>query len=181
MQIDREDGTVRLPNGLEVGPALTQAAFRALPASQNARSEDYGTLPWIHYHLSGGQIDGKDLLVSLCFYDQMLVNVSVTADLYPPGPKDWSKYSLEVEAATKQFHDGLLKRIFGNPSKGGSFLFRRLPERKETLEWPLRWDFSWGSVFSYHDSKGGGTYITVGYGNRKEDASNAYRRRSGAG
>jgi hypothetical protein len=181
MQIDRDNGTVRFPNGLEISPALTQDVFRALPTGSKARSQDYGTLPWIHYHLSGGQIDGKELFVSLCFYDQLLVFVSISADLYPPGPKDWSNYSLEVEAATKQFHDRLLEQLLGNPSKGASFLLGRLPAVKETLERTLRWDFAWGSVFSSHDSKGGGTDITVRYGNRLEEANKAYQRRSAAG
>jgi hypothetical protein len=181
MQIDRENGTVRLPNGLEIGPALTQDAFRALPDSQHARSQEYGTLPWIHYHLPGGHIDGKEILVSLCFYDQLLVSVSLSADLYPPGPKDRSRYSLEVEAATKQFHDCLLEQMLGKPSKAARFPFGRLPDVKETLERRLRWDFPWGSVFSSHDSKGGGTDITVRYGNRVEEANKEYRRRSAAG
>jgi hypothetical protein len=172
-QIDRENGAVNLPNGLEIGPALTQDEFRALPYSHHARSQDHGTLPWIHYQLSGGHIDGKELLASLCFYDQLLVELSVTADLYPPGPKDCSRYSLEVEAATKQFHDSLLDQLLGRPSKGAGVLVYCLPEEQKTLEQPLRWDFPWGSVYSYHDPKGGATYITVGYRNRKIEASGA--------
>lgn len=107
-----------------------------------------------------------------------LLGGTVPEDLYPPGPKDWSRYSLEVEAKTKQFHDRLLEGMFGKPSKGGSFLLGRLPEGPETLERALSWRFPWGAVCSGHDSKGGGTYITVSYGNRHEEASKAYRRRS---
>lgn len=123
---------------------------------------------------------GSFFLVSLCFYDQVLVDVSLTADLYPPGPKDWSSYSLKVEAATKQFHDRLLEAMFGKPTKGGSFFLGRLPEGEATLERPLCWTFPWGTVSSYHDSKGGRTAITVSYGNRKEVAAKAYcsRRRT---
>lgn len=179
MQIDRENGTVRLPSGLEIGPALTQDAFCALPGSGSARKHDHGKLPWIHYRLSGGEVDGKELLASLCFYDQLLVYVSISANLYPPGPNDWSDYSLDVESETKRFHDRLLEEILGSPSDGGSW--SRLPGGQGTLERPLGWRFPWGRVSSSHDSRGGGTYITISYGNRHEEANNAYRRRTGPG
>lgn len=177
MQIDRDNGTVRLFNGLEIDPAMTQDAFRALPAGRDAQPRDYGTHPWIHYQLSGGRIDDHDLIVSLCFYDQMLVYVNMSVDLYPPGPKDWSNYSLDVEAATKQFHDRLLAGMLGEPSTSAAFLPGGMLDAKETLGQPLRWDFAWGAVSSYHDSKGGGTFMTVSYGNRRQEASEAYRQR----
>ena len=180
MQIDRENGTIRLPDGFSISPDLTQDAFRALPVFQAARSTDCGTLPFIHYHLSGGQIEGHELLVGLCFYDQLLIHAQITASFYPPGPNDWSNYSLDVEAATKRYHDALLQRMFGKPSTGESFLFRRLPKGQETLDRPLDWKFPWGSVFSCHDSRGGGTFIRVSYGNRNEEASKAYSQRSKA-
>ena len=108
----------------------------------------------------------------------MLVDVRVTADLYPPGPKDWSNYSLDVEAATKQFHDRLVERTLGSPSDGGSW--RRLPEGQPTLERPIGWRFTWGRASSHHNSRGGGTYITISYGDRKEEANKAYGRRTAA-
>jgi hypothetical protein len=178
MRIASETGIITFANGIEIGPELTQDVFRALPRTHDARSEDHGTPPWIHYYFSGGQIDEKELLVGLCFYDQALVHVNITADLYPPGPNDWSRYSLDVEAVTKHFHDHLLEEMFGKPSKGGNFLFRRLPTGQETLDRPFQWNFSWGNICSYHDSRGGGTYITIGYGNRRVEAERAYRRRS---
>jgi hypothetical protein len=182
MQIDRKSGVVSLPNGLEIGPALTQDGFRVLAHAQQARSQDHGTPPWMHWQLSGGRLEGKELLARLCFYDQLLVSLDLSADLYPPGPKDWSNYSLVVEAETKLFHDRLLEKLLGSPSRGASFFLRRLPDVDVTLELPLRWNFAWGSVSSSHDSKGGGTFFRVAYGNRREEASMAYRRRSaGAG
>src|SRR5437588_616520 len=175
MHIDQLDGTVSLPNGFSISPGLSQDAFRAGPAFTNARSRDYGTLPWIHYHFFDGQVDGKDLLASLCFYDQLLVWVSLSADLYPPGPKAWLTYSLEVEAATKQFHDRLLERMFGKPSERGRVFLPRAPEDDRALQQWLCWRFPWGRVWSSHDFKGGGTDITVTYGNRRDAAGKAYR------
>ena len=174
MHIDRHDGAVGLPNGIRIDPAVSQEQFRNGPASAFARSEDYGTLPWIHYRLRGGEMDGKELLVSLCFYDEMLVEVSMTVDLYPPGAKDWSSYSLAVEAETKRAHDHLLAEMFGDSSRADRLFSSGLAEPDATLQRPLHWTFPWGLVSSVHDSKGGGTFITVNYGNRKEEANKAY-------
>lgn len=176
-EIDEQTGAVRLPNGLHITDALTKDAFLADPIAANARDEDYGTLPWVHYHLAGGEVEGKPLRVSLCFYDQLLVYVSITADLYPPGPKDWSNYSLQVEAATKLFHEKLLHPMFKQRPEGAGLFGSGSPSEKDTLNRPLGWQFAWGTVGSYHDSRGGGTYIHVGYGNRKEECNRAYMKR----
>lgn len=171
------DGTVRAPAGWCAAADLTQDAMLADPAFAGAESRSYGTPPWIHYHLPGGAIEGKPLLASLCFYDQLLVYVSFSADLYPPGPKDWSTYSLEVEAEMKRFHERVLTDMLGKPTRGGGIFTRRPPKGTKTLDEPVSWKFGWGAVGSYHDSRGGGTYMHVAYGNRLEECSRAYRSR----
>jgi hypothetical protein len=181
MEIDPHSGVVTLPSGYPVGPDLSQAAFRADAVGAEARSQDYGTLPWIHYHFSGGQLEGKPLLASVCFYDQLLVSLTLTVDLYPPGPRDWSSYSLEVEAATKEFHDGLLTRTLGKPTQAEPLPLRPQASTPATLTRPLIWSYPWGRVISGHDFKGGGTSITVQYGNRLEEASEAYRTQGASG
>src|SRR5262245_52106761 len=105
MHIDQQSGTITLPNGASISSALTQNEFRTTPEFAHAQSHDCGTLPWIHYQFGGGQIAGKDLLARVCFYDQLLVDVTLAVDHYPPGPRDWSHYSLEIESETKHFHD----------------------------------------------------------------------------
>jgi hypothetical protein len=65
MRIDPATGSITLPNGGEVGPELTQADFLAAERFAGARREDHGTLPWIHYHFSGGRLEGRELLASL--------------------------------------------------------------------------------------------------------------------
>src|SRR5688572_25318733 len=103
MYIDRYTGIVTLPNSYTLGPSLSHEGFRASDVFAHARSN--GTSPWLQYRFSGGHIEGNELLVSLDFYDQMIVSINISADLYPPGVKDWSNYSLDVEAAIKDFHD----------------------------------------------------------------------------
>jgi hypothetical protein len=176
MHIDAHSGAITLPNGFAVTANLTQAAFRESEMFAHARAEQAGTLPWIHYQFSAGHLEGKELLVNLQFYDQMLVSVSVTADLYPPGPKDWSNYSLDVEAATKDFHDRLLERQLG-AAESPQVSAARLTPTQAALARPRNWAFAWGAVASIHDTKGGGTFILVQYGNRREEADRAYRER----
>ena len=174
VHIDQYDGAIRLPNGAAILSALTQEELRVNPAFASARSQDYGTLPWIHYRFLGGQVDGKDLHVGICFYDQLLVNVTLSANLYPPGKWDWSHYSLDVEAETKRFHDRWLEKQFDPPSKSSKLPKGSLSEGQATLEQPIYWKFPWGIVSSGHDFKGGGTNILVSYGDRQEKANYAY-------
>src|SRR5580698_2313274 len=121
IDISRQDGTIHLPNGFMIDAGLTKDAFRASPIFDALKRQDGGAPGWIQYHIFGGAIDGRDCTVSLSFYNQMLISVSLMADLYPPGPKSWDTYSLETEAATKDFHDRLLEYLFAGPAKGDSF------------------------------------------------------------
>ncbi|GJM25947.1 MAG: hypothetical protein DHS20C16_23620 [Phycisphaerae bacterium] len=174
--IDPEDGTIHLSSGASLNANLTQKALRADPAFADARDRDYGTLPWVHFEFCGGQVDGHNLFVSACFYDQTLVDVSISADLYPPGAKDWSSYSFDTETEIKLYHDELLRQMFNSKPKK-----IRPMEMQSKQHAPLGraiyWPFKWGRTGSYHDSKGGGTYICVAYGKRKEECSIAYRKR----
>lgn len=171
MHIDPQSGTVTIPNGGSVDPSLSQDEFRAASLYAVIREQHGGRLCWNEYRFSGGRIDGKEVLVSLYYQDQTLASVDLTVDLYPPGPKDWSNYSLNVEAATKDFHDRLLNEMLGPPSKSDHLSFIDLPPSQNTLRCPNAWAFPWGTVHSAHDFKGGGTYIFVRYANRQERAS----------
>jgi hypothetical protein len=172
--IDHTAGTVSLPNGNAISPSLSQDAFRQSAMFPKARAQDFGTLPWIHYHFSGGAIEGHELFTSLCFYDQMLVYASLSANLYTPGVFDWSNYSLDVEAATKELHDRLLNQLLGKPTRSTRLSVGQLLPEQATLARPLTWQFPWGQVGSGHDFKGGGTCITISYGNRREEACRLY-------
>ncbi len=172
--IDPNDGTIHLPSGESLDSDLTQDAFRAASALAGANDRNYGTLPWIHYEFSGGQVDGHNLFVSICFYDQLLVYVSITVDLYPHGCTDWSSYSLDTETEIKILHDGLLKKMFD--SKPKKLPAVKMQDKKHApLGRAIFWNLKWGSAGSYHDSKGGGTYIVIEYDNRKEKCQRAYR------
>lgn len=180
MRIDPANGTVTLPNGFSISPDCTQDAFRATALGAASRPHG-GAGPWMHYQLSGGDIDGNDLIVRLCFYDQMLVYVDLTVSLYAPEQRDWSHYSLDVEAETKNLHERMLEEQLGKPSIGASLPSEPSPAEQKTLSQRLDWHFTWGEVSSCHDSKGGGTFVRVSYGNRREEAMAAYRARQTGG
>jgi len=153
MQIDLQNGTVTLPNGVAIEPGLTQDDFRASAMFAQVRNQRAGAGHWMNHDFPGGQLDGKELLVSLCFYDQILVSVDVTADLYPPGPRDWSNYSLDVEAATKEFHDRLLEQMLGKPTRSDRFSSVDLSSRQATLAQPKTWELTWARC-SQHTTPG---------------------------
>ncbi len=172
--ISAQDGSIRLPNGGRIFAGLTQDAFLA---SEMGRAAGGATdnPPWAHYRLPGGAVDGKPMRVSACFSGQMLCSVDLAADLYPPGPKSWGSYSLKTEAATKDFHDRLLRHLFDASTRRGQFHVAKPSEDEAILDRPVQFPFAWGAVTSTHDSRGGGTSITVVYGNRLAEAASAAR------
>ena len=115
MLIDSNIGSIHLPNGFVITPSMTQTEFQNSPLYKKAKAHSSGTFPYIHYSLNGGLIQGKSVLISLSFYAEKLLYISLTVDLYPPGERDWDSYSLETEADIKNFHDTLLKNELGKP------------------------------------------------------------------
>jgi len=173
--IDFREGFVMLPNGCVLSPHLSQDEFRASKWFAAATERDVGTRPFVHYGFSCGDVDGKELLANLIFYDQMLLSIELETAEYAPEARDWSNYSLEVEAATKDFHEILLRRMLGKPTSCTAITHTKCPPSQVTLYQPCRWRFSWGEVGSFHDQKGGATFISIKYGNRVEEANQAYR------
>lgn len=174
LSINAADGTVGLPDGRTIEARLSQADFRGSPAFGEAREQDRGTRPWVHYQFSGGRHDDAEVLTSLCFYDDLLVHAEFTIDRYPPGPRDWSSYSLDVEADIKRGHDRLLTDLLGDPHAVLKQELGPLPDNRSTLASSLQWQYPWGTVLSFHDSKGGGTSFRVAYGNRRAEAEARY-------
>jgi hypothetical protein len=172
--IDPRDGLVTLPIGCVLSVHLSQNEFRSGKWFEDAKMTDMGTQPFVYYDFSGGEVAGKKLLVRLYFYDQMLLSIELTVCFKSAEAGDCSNYPANVEVATKRFHEELLGNMFGKPthwSKRPS----QLPPSQATLDQACMWQFAWGIVGSYHDPKGGGTFIQIKYGNRHEEANKAYR------
>ena len=176
MFIDPTNGTVTLPIGFVIDADLTQDAFRSTRLGTTARDWDCGTLPFMHYSFSGGTVEEHELLASLCFYDQDLLKLSLTVNLYPPEHQgDWAHYSLQVEAETKVLHERILTRVLGKPTSQLS-LSNSKPQEFAVLDCAIWWTYRWGTIGSHYDSKGGGTFIAIKYGDREEKANAAYRK-----
>jgi hypothetical protein len=170
MDIDPQDGTVRLSNGCLIGPGLTRGDFEAQPIFGAATLEYSANPPWSHYRVPGDVTDGKRVSVTVYFYGQVLVSVDISANLYPPGAIGWEHYSDGIEAATKDFHDGLLQHLFSKHANAASFHAPQLSQDLAILKRPVTWPFHWGRVISQHDSRSSTTNIVLWYGDRFAEA-----------
>jgi hypothetical protein len=117
-----------------------------------------------------GQTDGKDLYANICFNKRILVSVNLAADLYPPGPKSWSTHSWQIKAATKDFHDRLLRYLFSDSATRGTFHVKQLSEDQKLLQNQLNWTFPWNRMSSAHNRQDQITAITISDGGRSAEA-----------
>ncbi len=172
--IDPRNGLVTLPNGSMLSVHLSQDEFRAGKWFEDAKMTNMGTPPFVYYDYSGGEVGGKKLLVRLFFYDQMLLSIELTVWFKSAEAGDSSNYPVSVELATKRFHEELLRNMLGKATHS-SKRPSQLPASQARLDQACIWQFGWGAVGSYHDPRGGGTFIQINYGNRDKEANKAYR------
>lgn len=172
MFIDKDTGKVTLPNGLVVTTELSKSGFEGLPHFSQAAPYDYGTLPFQWYRLKGGQQDGHDLNVNLCFYSEDLVSFHVSTNFHPTDPPRWEDFSLETQSQSKLFHDKLLQETLGRPHKTLSVTGENYPG----LDYAVEYSYKWGKVWSGYDGKSGSSSIVVLYGSRLEYAQEDYRK-----
>lgn len=177
LRIDPLTGRVSLPNGSLVGPELAREEFMSGPHGDEARKMGSGDVLFMHGRFSAGTIDGHPLLANACYFEDMLVYLDLSVNLYPPHATDWSSYSLDIEAAIKSFHDRLLREQLGEPTRAYPLSLSYLTPAQASLEKSLEWKFPWGRVFSAHDTKGGGTSFSVQYGDRLAEANRLYHQR----
>jgi hypothetical protein len=174
MFIDKNTGSIELPNGLVITTELDKAGFENSAQFSQATPYDYGTLPFQWYRFDSGQIDGHILHVNLCFYSDVLVDFSVSADFYPLNQRTWKNFSLEIESQTKAFHDDLLHKNLGKPHKKVSV---PLGQNQPILDYRIEYSYKWGSVWSQYDSRAGFSSIGVRYGSRLSDAQTDYQKK----
>jgi hypothetical protein len=163
--IDPHNGYIYLPDGGKISPDLSLDAFEENPAFDKNRTITSG-VPWWSYLFSGGRIDDKKLLVSVHFYDQLLLFIDLTVSHYPPDQKDLSE---NIEADTKDFHDRLLEQTLGPPART-TVSPSSFPDRFPILHHSLEWSFPWGKISSLFDGRSCSSLIMVSYGNRREEA-----------
>lgn len=177
LRIDSLTGRVTLPNGFVVDGDLTRDEFMSGPQGDEARRMGSGDVLFMHGRFNAGTIEGHPLLANGCYFENMLVYLDLSVNLYLPHATDWSSYSLDTEAAIKAFHDRLLREQLGEPTREYPLSLSSLTPAQASLEKSLEWKFPWGRVFSAHDSKGGGTSFSVQYGDRLAEANRLYHQR----
>jgi hypothetical protein len=67
-----------------------------------------------------------------------------------------------------------VEKVLGKATEEIHLPNMNLSPAHECLTRPLKWGFPWGTVRSAHDFNGGGTYIMISYGNRRDEATKAY-------
>ena len=172
MFINKNTGTIELPNGLVVTTELDKAGFENSVHFSQATLYDCGTLPFQWFRLDGGQLDGHSLNVNMCFYSEELVSFSLSANFYPTNPARWKNFSFELESQTKAFHDQLLRNQLGKPHRRIS---RPVDQNQPVLDYCVEYRYKWGTVWSGYDAREGSSSIIVGYGSRLKDAQDRYR------
>jgi hypothetical protein len=179
--IEQDNGTVKLPNDFVIDADLTQDQLRQSALMKDARAFDCGTLPFIHFDIDAGEIQNKPVLGRLSFYDQLLLSIDLTVDLYPVDQHGWEYYSLDVEKQTKRLHEQILVDMLDSPTpqmKLSQFMNKisdKLLNHDRAWEKPMCWNYVWGTVGSYYDSRGGSTGIIIHYAGRHEKANRDYQ------
>lgn len=140
--IERTTGQIQLPSdGIHVGPSLTREQFLASPLASQCR-ELVRNEPYCSFALPTIDFGGHPLICSLWFRGSVLQRVEICCAA-PEFGTSWSDWSEEREMARKRFHDSLLVSVLGP-------------------DWS-RQRFSWGTVDSDYDLKGGFSSIGVTY------------------
>jgi hypothetical protein len=122
-----------------IAPSLTRDQFLGSPLADGAATH-VANEPYHSWKLKGTyRSAGLDLLLVLWFRDQQLTMVSLM-DRDPRFGTSWDDHSVENEMARQKSHDAWLSRALG-------------PNR----------EFSWGSVWSGYDERGGFSDIVVKY------------------
>ncbi len=173
----KSDGTITLPNGSSIHDDITLDYFKSAIEFAGAKKQALGTPPWVHLRFLPGYVDDHELIASICFYDQLLVSVSLTINLYKTGKSDGAAVSADTELETKSLHERLLRKLLGSPTRHGGTNAAAPTDESERLNCPFYWEYHWGEIASYHDAESGGTFIKIEYGNRRKESNQAHESR----
>jgi hypothetical protein len=135
-----------LSDGIHIGPALTREEFLASPLAVQSR-ELIRNEPHRSFALPVVPYGGHSLVLSLWFQGPVLRRVSIRcADVEMPAGSSPLEWSEAHEQTRKSFHDSLLQASLGP-------------------DWDHR-HYSWGTVESCQDPKGGFSSIEITYADK---------------
>jgi hypothetical protein len=140
--IERTTGQIQLPSaGIRIEPSLAREQFLASPLASQCH-ELVRNEPHCSFALPTAQFGDHSFAWSLWFHGSVLRRVSIQCADAEFG-SSWSDWSEKREMARKRFHDSLLQSVLGQ-------------------NWSHQ-RFSWGTVDSAYDPKGGFSSIGVTY------------------
>jgi hypothetical protein len=123
-----------------LSPALSEDAFlKNVPTGSTAvviSNPPYATYRFIE----SVELDGMPMLLHVSFERGVLRHVSVSVSPEGSG-RDWSDWSEAGEMRKKVLHDTILAKAYGSPP----------------------YNFSWGTISSSYDPRGGSSSIAIRY------------------
>ena len=143
MTIDEQTGCIALPEmGAVISPVLSRSQFLQMPAFSGA-AVSVSNEPWCSYILAGIAQPETELSITFQFHGEQLLSLGLMHGAARFG-SSWADWSEERELARKSFHERWLVRELGvQPG-----------------------DYSWGSISSHYDNRGGFSSITIQYATR---------------
>jgi hypothetical protein len=141
--LDAKSGILTFANPpVHFGPGLTRAEFLSA-AWANGATDLVVNEPWHSWNLPGEYASWKlQMVVSLFFHRETLRMVTL-CDCDPKFGTSWNDWSEQKERDCKASHDRWLAHCVGRQTS-----------------------FAWGNVSSQSDPRGGGSSITISYGNK---------------
>ena len=138
--IDKNTGHIKLTDALELKPNSSFDFIESQKLGELQETRDIGNgYKWLD--IKNIQIDNKYLIISLCFKEEKLSQLSMVMndspfDLNP----DWSSWTEKQEKEDLKKYQNWLNQELGKETK-----------------------FSWGEVKASYDSKGGFSSIGIRY------------------
>ena len=167
--IQSADGTVTLPSGQAIGASLMHRTFKETGLYEISRTLT-GDAGYTHYLFSAGTMDSKPWTAVVRFFNELLVNVDLSVNLYDPDKWVGKQFDLDVEAETKRYQERLLIACLGSPEVSSipQAHAKELSDQQRLLAVPVTWKYRWGHVLSSHDFNRNSTWIRVTYSSRTE-------------
>jgi hypothetical protein len=175
MRVDARTGEVALPNGFSFSANLTQSQFEAVKLHDPAQVYHHHT-PWMYFPFIAGQLEGKPLKVSPCFYREVLTHMEFQVMLHPERASSWDDFSYMVEEQMQTIHARLLQQWFGPPHQ--KVRDGMVDEAFPALADSLIYTFRWGSVWCGFDQRSSSAAAGVRYTKQDTWARKDYERRA---
>ena len=168
--INPRDGSVLLPSQITLSARLMHQEFKAWEIYDFVRALP-GEKGFRRYQFLAGSMHEKPWQAIISFFNELLVNVQLGANLYARDQWEKAGHDLDIEAETKRFHEKILVANLGAPEVSRvprSHHNKDLADHQIRLAVPATWKYTWGSVVSSYDFNAKSTTMRITYTNRTE-------------